>query len=118
VDDDNLFDDFLNEIRKEVNYHSEGGTSYRQKTSELSLVVASKVGRITPFFDRKNARQIVIGMVPDADKNEVEDVTKMLQVVARELKRKATLPESIKDYIDQKRRNRKPIRFKRRDYEE
>lgn len=39
------FADFLHELQKEWEFHLNGGTSYRQKTAELSLEVARKVGR-------------------------------------------------------------------------
>lgn len=103
------FTEFLHELQKEWRFHQHGGTSYRQKTAELSLEVAHKVGSIVPFLESEVAKQTVSRLLPDLDHHRVEDVAKMLHVIAKELHMNATLSDEVKSYIQQKRQHRKPL---------
>jgi NurA-like 5'-3' nuclease len=94
---------FLQELQKELVFHLNGGTSYRQKTAELSLEVAHKVGEVTPFFERNVAKQTVSCLLPNLDQQRVEDVAKMLHFIAKELYLNANLPKEVKVYVEQKR---------------
>jgi RIO-like serine/threonine protein kinase len=51
------FTEFLHELQKELKFHQNGGTSYRQKTAELSLEVANKVRAVAPFLEREVANK-------------------------------------------------------------
>lgn len=105
------FADFLHELQKEWEFHLNGGTSYRQKTAELSLEVARNVRTVVPFLKRDVAKQTVSRLLPGFDNYRVEDVAKMLHVIAKELHMNATLSDEVKDYIQQKRQHRKPLSF-------
>ncbi|ESU73502.1 hypothetical protein T260_02440 [Geobacillus thermopakistaniensis] len=105
------FSTFLQELQKEWRFHQHGGTSYRQKTAELSLEVAHKVGSIVPFLESKVAKQTVPRLLPDLDHHRVEDMAKMLHVIAKELHMNTTLSDEVKSYIQQKRQHRKSLSF-------
>jgi AraC-like DNA-binding protein len=106
------FTTFLHELQKELHFHLNGGTSYRQKTAELSLQVAHQVGSVVPFFESKLAKETVSRLLPDLDHYRVEDVTKMLHVIAKELSRNANLSDELKSYVQQKHLNRKTLSFR------
>jgi hypothetical protein len=97
------FAEFLHELQKEWRFHQQGGTSYRQKTAELSLEVACKVKAVAPFLERDVAKQTVSRLLPDLEHHHVEDVAKMLHVIAKELHMNATLSDEVKAYVQQKR---------------
>ncbi|GLH64485.1 hypothetical protein [Parageobacillus sp. G301] len=101
------FAKFLHELQKEWRFHQQGGTSYRQKTAELSLEVARKVREVAPFLERNVAKQTVSRLLPGLDHHRVEDVAKMLHVIAKELHMNATLSDEVKAYIQQKKGNNK-----------
>jgi hypothetical protein len=105
------FTEFLHELQKEFRFHLNGGTSYRQKTAELSLEVARKVGAVSPFFESEVAKRTVSRLLPGFDHYRVEDVAKMLHVIAKELNMNATLSDEVKAYVQQKRQHRKPLSF-------
>ncbi|ALF09548.1 hypothetical protein [Parageobacillus thermoglucosidasius] len=99
------FTEFLHELQKEWKFHLNGGTSYRQKTAELSLEVARKVRDVVPFLESEVAKQTVSRLLPDSDRHRVEDVAKMLHVIAKELHLNANLPDEVKAYVEQKRQH-------------
>jgi hypothetical protein len=105
------FAEFLHELQKELKFHQDGGTSYRQQTAKLSLEVARKVGSVVPFLDSEIAKQTVSHLLSDVDCYRAEDVAKMLHTIARELHMNATLSDEVKAYIQQKRQHRKPLSF-------
>jgi hypothetical protein len=96
------FEEFLHELQKEWRFQQQGGTSYRQKTAKLSLEVANKVGAVAPFLERDVAKQTVSRLLPVLDRYRLEDVAKMLHVVAKELHMNATLSDEVKTYVQQK----------------
>jgi hypothetical protein len=101
------FAEFLHELQKEWRFHQQGGTSYRQKTAELSLEVARKVREVAPFLERNVAKQTVSRLLPGLDHHRVEDVAKMLHVIAKELYMNANLSDEVKAYVQHKKRNNK-----------
>jgi AraC-like DNA-binding protein len=103
------FTEFLHELQKELKFHQNWGTSYRQKTAELSLEVANKVGAVAPFLERDVAKQTVSRLLPDLDRHRLEDVAKMLHVIAKELHMNANLSDEVKAYVQQKRQHRKSL---------
>jgi hypothetical protein len=103
------FTEFLQELQKEWRFHLNEGTSYRQKTAELPLEVARKVGGVAPFFELEVAKQTVSRLLPFLDHYRVEDVAKMLHVIAKELHMNANLSDEVKAYVQQKRQHRNPL---------
>jgi hypothetical protein len=105
------FEVFLNELLKEYDYFKNGGTSYRRSTAKLSLLVANRVGEVSPFLDNEITKQIVSKLLPNLDTDKKKDIAKFLYIVAKELHRNANQSFEVKNYIQQKRQNRKPMSF-------
>lgn len=80
------YEKFINELEDEYQYHLNGGTSYRIKTAQLSLEVAKKVGDIAPFLEQETSKETVYNMNPGLDLHRIEDVAKMLRVIAKDIK--------------------------------
>jgi len=98
------FLDFIQELETEMRYHANGGTRYRQKTAELSLEVAKRFGRVDVFYNRDQARDIVRNSFPDLPLERIEDVAKMLSVIAQDLRRKQNLPKEILGFIQKRKK--------------
>lgn len=105
------FTDFKCELEREVSYHSDGGTNYRQETAELSLKVAELVKDVKPFFSPDTALQTVKNFFPKEDLFRLRDVAKMLSVVLNDLLSKATLSDEFKQKLNERRQNRKPLKL-------
>lgn len=109
-----IFINFKNELKRELQFQLDGGTSYRQVTSALALVTAIEIKTIESFRDRKIATQTVSDMFPTLSEERCSDVGKMLSVIAKDLYRKATLPQEIQQYVQQKKKDQtKKLGFKR-----
>ncbi|MGG1573234.1 hypothetical protein [Fictibacillus sp. NRS-1165] len=102
---------FLNEVQKEYVYQKNGGTSYRETTAELSLHLAHQVNDFVPFLDRDRAKTTVETLRPELDKYRKEDMAKFLYYVAKDLNGNATLSQDVLNYVNQKRKNRRPLSF-------
>lgn len=105
------FDTFLTELQKEFDYQANGGTSYRKRTAMLALEVAHQIGDTAPFFDLENVRETVSVLYPKLDTERVEDVSKFLCTIAKDLYLKANLSDEVKAYVQQKRKHQKPLSF-------
>jgi len=106
------FSEFLYELENELKFHKNGGTSYRHKTAELSLEVAKKVGMLLPFNNLGTAKKLVKNFDNSLDNFRVDDVAKMLNVVAKDLQLKANMSEELSNYVRANRKKRKPLSFK------
>lgn len=105
---------FIQELQDEVEFHAvESGTSYRRKTAELSLDVAKTVEMVSPLLKANAAINIVSRLMPRLDNHRLEDVSKMLNVIAKDIYMDATLSNEAKAYVDYKRENQKPITLKK-----
>lgn len=105
------FSKFIEELQQEVQFQENGGTSYRKITSTLSLEVALRVGKVSPFLKRSSAKQAVMKSFPNIEKERYEDVAKMLHSVASDIYLNATLSDKVRQYVQQKRLSRKPLSF-------
>lgn len=105
------FDKFLQELQMEFDYHANGGTSYRKTAAMLGLEVARQIGDTAPFFDLETSRETVLALYPELDTERVEDVSKFLCTIAKDLYFKVSLSDDVKSYIQQKRKHRKPLSF-------
>lgn len=110
---DVFFSEYLTELKKEVDYHKNGGTTYRKASADLALNVASKVGKMTPFLNREEAKNHVKSTYPELDTERIQDVGKMLHVIARELSLNHTRSEEVKKYVQLKQSNRNPLNIKK-----
>lgn len=102
---------FIKELQKEVEFHQKESTSYRYSSALLSLEVANKTKDVSLFLSRKRSKEIVSEVFPQLDSEKVEDVAKMLNVIAKELQSHATLPKEISRFLKEKRQYRKPLSF-------
>ena len=84
------FERFVKNLEEEYEYHKHGGTPYRQETVKLSLQVANKIKDVDSFLNTSLARQAVITSYPTLDSYRVDDVAKMLHVIAKDLYIKKT----------------------------
>ncbi|MBN6185659.1 hypothetical protein JQN58_01510 [Aneurinibacillus sp. BA2021] len=109
-----MFTDFLQELQKELQFHLNGGTSYRQRTAQISLDLARQVGEISPFLKLDTAQATVSRLLPTLDHDRVEDVAKMLYVIAKDMQMYATRSDDVIAYVQQKRQHSKPLSFKKK----
>lgn len=107
----NYFQEFLNELKKEIEFHSNGGTNYRRISAEYSLQIARMVGGFPPFLDRKNAEKIVAQLYPNLSIEKKKDISKMMNVIARDLYRKTNMSDEIRQYVQEKRSNTRTLSF-------
>lgn len=104
---------FVHELEKEYEYLRNGGTSYRIKTAEISLEVAKKAGSVLPFLGLESAKESVSTFYDYLDNYRIEDVAKMLNVIAKDLSFNILLSEECKNYIQEKHHTKKPLSFKK-----
>lgn len=105
------FSAFVEKLQQQYDYLLEGGTSYRQRTAELALEVARKVGNVNPFYDNDDARELVNQLFPELNLHRSEDVAKMLRVVVNRLHLNATLSDEVKAHVKQKMSSQKKVRL-------
>lgn len=103
------FAEFIKELQREVEYH-EKGTYYREVTAKLSIQVANQEKDFSLFLN-KNAVKELVSQLPNIGADRKSDVVKMLYTIAKDLHHKASLPDEIKRYVQQKRRNQKPLQL-------
>ncbi|WP_217269610.1 hypothetical protein [Neobacillus endophyticus] len=99
---DDFFNEFLKEIQREIDYHTNGGTSFRRTSAEFSLQVAMAIGEFSPFLDRKSSEEIVTRLHPNLSIEKKKDISKMMNVIARELYRKANMADEIRRYLQER----------------
>ena len=46
------FSALVEKLQKQYDYLFKGGTSYRQRSAELALEIARKVGNVNPFYEK------------------------------------------------------------------
>jgi hypothetical protein len=75
--------------------------------------VAEKMKTATPFLNAHAAKDLVHSVYPEADEHRVNDVAKMLNVIAKDLRLNASLSDETKEYIKRKneQQKRKPLAF-------
>ena len=103
--------ELLHEMNKELRFHQNGGTPYRQKTAKLAVEVVKQVADTTVFHNRMNALTTVNDLLVDSDNHRKSDVAKMVAVIVGDLQRKKTLPPGMEKYVEQKKQNRKPLGY-------
>ncbi|MGG1289845.1 hypothetical protein ABE218_00335 [Bacillus smithii] len=105
------FSTFIRELKKEYNFHKNGGTSFRQVTSLIALIVAieCEANRVDYFLDREIVKQTVADLMPTLNTERSEDVTKFLCTIAKDLYLKANLSDEAKEYVQQKQHNQKSL---------
>lgn len=105
------YQDFLSGLEKELKYLKDGGTSYRIKTAELSLMVAKTVKDVSLFLDREVALKTVTKLLPSADFNRLKDVAKMLNVVLGCLNLDTTLSDEVKEKFFERKSKRRALKL-------
>lgn len=104
--------ELLIELGNELHYHSNGGTRYRRETTELAIIVASQIHDVTIFFNRKKAYDAATEMLINQDEDRLQDISKMLSVIIRDLENQKTLPEDVKAFANAKMKDFKFLKFK------
>lgn len=102
---------FINELTREVAYMKTGGTSYRQKTAELSLNLAKKVKDVSVFLNRSDIDDLVYDHHQPLDDDQAQDVAKMLNVVLLDLNLKASQSDDRRLRLLERKKTRKPFRL-------
>ena len=105
-------DELVKELEDELAYHLDGGTKYRQDTTRYSLAIAKSMPGTDLFFDREQTLAKVKDLHPDMDVDRLQDVSKMLNVIVRDIHSKKNLDEDTKRYVEEKIKNFKGITFK------
>lgn len=98
---------FKEELTKELQYLSSGGSCYRSESAEMALQVLKQVKAVQPFLELETAAVCVRRALSNVDQDRLKDVTKMLTVVARSLDRKLNESEEVKEYLRQRAVKRK-----------
>ncbi|MET3576112.1 hypothetical protein ACFFIY_03080 [Bhargavaea ullalensis] len=101
------YSDFLKELDKEKNYLSGKGTAYRQQTVVMAKELANQQNEIDRFLNRDELYRNVKSAFPYADKERVQDVTKMLSVAAGNIRLRAAISDEAAEYIQLKKINRR-----------
>lgn len=97
------------ELSKDLELFRDGGTEYRQKTTELSLKVLGNVHTLTPFMDRTRTLQIVSNELKTADLERKKDVAKMLNVTYVQMSTQQNYSSDFKRELAQRKRQRGKI---------
>jgi hypothetical protein len=106
------FTELIYELEREVMYHSgKNSSSYRKLTAQLSLDVALKAGSCSPFFELTSSKEVVSQLMPSLNLERVNDVAKMLSVIAKDLRMRTELSSEAKTYSREK-RLRNQIKYK------
>ncbi|RKJ52215.1 hypothetical protein D7X33_31990, partial [Butyricicoccus sp. 1XD8-22] len=80
--------------------------SYREETAKLSLEVAMKVGKVTPFLSPSTSRRLVFYHLPFLDNHRKNDVVKMLRVLAKSLYLENNTSNEVREYVSNKLKNK------------
>src|SRR5690625_1819637 len=96
------FKKFIKNLEEEYEYHKDGGTPYKQETAKLSLQVANKLKDVDSFLNPFLARRAVTTACPTLEKHRVDDVAKMLRVIAKDMYIKENSPDDLKQYVQEK----------------
>ena len=105
-------EELIIELEKELHYHMDGGTAYRIKTTQLSIQVVNRTSDINCFYDRQHSYDTVAKALPDQDEYRLQDVSKMISIIVRDLELKKNLPADVKAFADEKMKNFKSLKFK------
>ena len=95
--------ELLEELKRELNYHENGGTKYRQDTTRWAMKVAQN-DFVEPekLVQRNSAHELVKLSLNLHDEERVNDVSKMLSVVTRDLLNKKMLPDDVVEFAKRK----------------
>lgn len=99
------FSEFQNVLQSEYAYFEEG--SYRKETTRLALNIALKVRDVNVFLNPENAKSITVTQLKNYDVDRINDVAKMLRILARGIHREKTMTNEVKEYIEEKMKNTK-----------
>lgn len=88
------------------------GTKYRQDTTRYSLNIAKSLPGTDLFFNREQTYTKVKDFCPDMDEDRLKDVSKMLNIIVRDLYNQKNLDEETKRFVQEKMKNFKGIKFK------
>jgi len=85
------YEEFVQELKSEIKYHSNNGTNYRKTTATLSPKIAKKTEEIDLFFNHNKTLDFVHKHLKTNDMERKQDVARMLVMIARHLNMKHEL---------------------------
>ena len=104
------YEEFIADLKGQLDYQLDGGTSYRIKTAELALKVAEKVDDVELFIKRETVRELTNQVLQDYNDERRLDVAEFLFHNTKHLSRKKNMSNDIKEYI-QEMKKKNPITF-------
>lgn len=105
------YEEFIADLKGQLDYQLDGGTSYRIKTAELALKVAEKVDDVELFFERETAQELTNQLLQDFNDERKSDVAEFLFHSARYLLRKKNMTDDIKVYLKEMKKKNSKITF-------
>lgn len=111
IDKSQWYKEFYERLYNQYLYLCNGGTIYRIETAKISLQIAKNEKSIDPFLYLDQAINTVSMSFPNLDEERLRDVSKMLYVNANEVQRKNTVSKELKTLVDERMKNRKPIKL-------
>ncbi|EMR06621.1 hypothetical protein C772_01516 [Bhargavaea cecembensis DSE10] len=103
------YSDFLEALDKEQNYLQNGGTSYRRQTAAMARDLASINDGLAQFLNRQELVRQVRTAYPLADEERIQDVAKMLNVVAKNVYLRSNVSDEAAAYVRSRKARRKPL---------
>lgn len=79
------FSRFMEELEKKRRFHTGKGADFSAETADLSIKAAQHAGDVVPFYDRKQAKQVVLDSFPELPEDKADDVGSMLHLVVKDL---------------------------------
>lgn len=104
--------EFLKLLEHEYSELKAYGTPYRKETARLALEVAKRHMNPLLFLERENARMAVLQVRLNMDVERLNDVSKMLSVVANVLNGRAKQSDAFKRRVNERvKRNLQAVRL-------
>ena len=100
---------FLEALEQEQAYINEGGTSYRRQTAAMARDLASINDGLAQFLNRQELVRQVRTAYPLEDEERIQDVAKVLNVVAKNVYLRADVSDEAAAYVRSRKARRKPL---------
>lgn len=105
------YEEFIADLKDQLDYQLDGGTSYRIKTAELALKVAEKVDDVELFIKRETVCGLTDQLLKDYNDDRKSDVAEFLYHTAKYLFRKKNMTDEMKNYLKEMKKKNPKITF-------
>ena len=105
------YEEFIADLKGQLEYQLDGGTSYRIETAKLALQVAKKVNNVELLLERKTSRELTEQLLTEFDDERKLDVAEFLFHSARYLFRKKNMTDEMKSYLKEMKKKNPNITF-------